>query len=479
MSRLRTRLILAFLAATLGPLAATLWVTSWLLERSLSYSSTRELDEISRSLERTGREFYQRAREALREAAKSGRLRPERFLSDKRGEWPAEVEQFFSSADAERFLTGGEEGNRLDLLVRRDGGVWRYSQGLGQVAMGRLARQYADARETVEAARSRDLRRGLLYTFLVLAAGVWAVSLALLAFSAHRISKPIRKLTAGLAELAAGNLSVRVEVEGGGEIGRAVEAFNHTAEQLERSREKLVFVTRLASWQALGRKMAHELKNSLTPIRLTAEELVARRGGAESDAIEQAAQIIVDEVNRLEKRVRAFSELAAEPPVRMAPLEANAIVEERAGFLRAAHPEVVYTLRLDPSRPHVLGDEDLLRAVLTNLLENAAEAAGPGGVVLAVSAARDGKVYFEVHDSGPGLSMHARGTLFEPTISFKKSGMGLGLSIARKSALLSGGDITLIQGELGGAAFRVEMNACAAPEPAANTKEPCPQNVSC
>ena len=61
----------------------------------------------------------------------------------------------------------------------------------------------------------------------------------------------------------------------------------------------------------------------------------------------------------------------------------------------------------------------------------------------------------EVHDSGPGLSEQARASLFQPTISFKKRGMGLGLSIARKSALLSGGDIELVKGELGGAGFRV------------------------
>jgi C4-dicarboxylate-specific signal transduction histidine kinase len=64
-------------------------------------------------------------------------------------------------------------------------------------------------------------------------------------------------------------------------------------------------------------------------------------------------------------------------------------------------------------------------------------------------------VAIEVHDSGPGLSEQARASLFQPTISFKKRGMGLGLSIARKSALLSGGDIILVKGELGGAGFRV------------------------
>ena len=100
-------------------------------------------------------------------------------------------------------------------------------------------------------------------------------------------------------------------------------------------------------------------------------------------------------------------------------------------------------------------DEDLVKGVLTNLLENAAEAAGPGGQILAATLAFDSKVAIEIHDSGPGLSEQARRSLFQPTISFKPGGMGLGLSIARRSAVLSGGDIELVNGELGGAGFRV------------------------
>ena len=81
--------------------------------------------------------------------------------------------------------------------------------------------------------------------------------------------------------------------------------------------------------------------------------------------------------------------------------------------------------------------------------------ASGNAAVLGVTAEENGRVAIEVHDSGPGLSESARASLFQPTISFKKRGMGLGLSIARKSALLSGGDILLVKGELGGAGFRV------------------------
>jgi signal transduction histidine kinase len=100
-----------------------------------------------------------------------------------------------------------------------------------------------------------------------------------------------------------------------------------------------------------------------------------------------------------------------------------------------------------------------VKGILTNLLQNAGEAAGPGGSVLAITRSDGNEVAMEVHDSGSGISEEASATLFEPTITFKKHGMGLGLSIAKKNALLSRGDITLVDGELGGAAFRVTLPA--------------------
>jgi nitrogen fixation/metabolism regulation signal transduction histidine kinase len=221
----------------------------------------------------------------------------------------------------------------------------------------------------------------------------------------------------------------------------------------------LIHVTRLASWQALARKMAHEVKNSLTPIRLTMEEMISRNGESDHAFLEQAAQIVADEVHTLERRVKAFSEFASEPPVMPCDIDINALVEERISFLKSAHPEVIYELRLAGERPVAFADPDLIKGVLTNLLENAAEAARPGGVVIASTTLAGSKLNIEVHDSGPGLSAQAQSTLFEPSISFKKGGMGLGLSIARRSALLCGGDLLTIDGELGGAGFRVVLGA--------------------
>jgi nitrogen fixation/metabolism regulation signal transduction histidine kinase len=454
---LRARLIAIFLVATLAPLAATWWITTSLLERSLAYSSTDQLDRMSRTLEVAGREVYQQAREALKHDVETHREAGREWNRAAGAEWPAEVRAFWESGDAERFDLS-EDGRTLAYYVRRAGGVRAYARRLG-VDMTRIGNEYRQARETVERSKDLDLRHGFVSTFVLLAAAVWICSLTLLILMAYRISRPIRQLTEGLDRLASGDESVRLANARNDEIGRAIQAFNGMAAQLAENRSRLVYLTQLASWQLLARKTAHELKNSLTPIRLTMEEILARNAGAGDPLIDQAARIVVDETESLERRIRAFSEFATEPPVEPRTVEVNAAVGERIGFLRSGHPEVRYDTLLAVDVPGATADPDLLNGILTNLLENAAEAAGPGGSVLVKTAAEGGRVTIEVEDSGPGLSAEARRSLFEPTISFKKGGMGLGLSIARKNALLMGGDIVLFDGSLGGAAFRVTLAA--------------------
>jgi nitrogen fixation/metabolism regulation signal transduction histidine kinase len=347
---------------------------------------------------------------------------------------------------------------------------------------------------------ARDLRRGFTLTLLLLLGAAWLISLLPLVLIAHRVSQPIRHLTAALTDFAGGDWSRRLErraqsnapalsssnapalslskgpalslskgpalssskgpalsLSKGDEVTRAVDAFNHMADQLEENRERIVYLARMASWQTLARKTAHELKNSLTPIRLTVEEMQARHPPGERAFMDQAVQIVVSEIESLERRVRAFSEFASEPQVRPEALDINAIVTERIALLRPMHPDVIYDLRLDERRPRAHADPDMVNGILTNLLQNAAEAAGASGTIVVSTREEGERVQIEVHDSGPGLSAEVAATLFEPTISFKTRGMGLGLSIVRKNALLTGGDVSAIPGVLGGAAFRVSL----------------------
>lgn len=440
---LRTRLIAVFVLATLLPLGLTLWTTLQLVDRSLELAPLNELQDVTQSLEETGRGLYQQAREDLRRDVNEGRMSAVVAPKDTLDE-----------GAQESFVLGGKQGEVLHYYVRHGEQVLDYSREL-RVPLKQIQGQISDARKALEVPQAHDIRGGFSRTLILVSAGLWVGALAVLIFLASKITKPVRQLTRGLGKVATGDLSTRVGSSASGEIGEALVAFNEMAGQMEQAREHLIQVTRVASWQALARKMAHEVKNSLTPIRLTVDEMVSRNG-ASDPFLEQAAQIVTDEITTLEKRVRAFSDFAAEPPVELQPLDMSALIEERVSFLRTAHPDIDYELPLNSIRT-VLADPDLIKGVLTNLLENAAQAVGGSGSIRVKTIPDGSRLNIEVHDSGPGLSEQARATLFEPSISFKKGGMGLGLSIARRSAVLCGGDLQAVEGELGGAAFRLTL----------------------
>ena len=460
--RLRHKLVLVFLAATLLPLAAILWMSSALMSRSLAFIATDDVAALAQSLEQVGREYYRLARQRLKDDADAGRLEPQRLGAASRSAWSQPLQQFWESGDAERFILSEPVGDRLQYAARRGEELWLYTASLDGVRMGAITRTIAETRARAGDLRQRDLPRGFTLALVLSSALVWTLSLAIVFYLSVRISRPIQELTTGLGQVAAGRFETRLPPAASrDEIGQAVAAFNMTADRLQRNRERLVYLTQVASWQMLARKMAHELKNSLTPIRLTVEEIVARQSSADAAFFERAAAIVVDEVTSLERRVRAFSEFAAEPEAHAARLDLGALAHERVALLCAAHPGVAYQVRAaegaSGDAPGAWADADQVKGILTNLLENAAEAAGDGGSVLVITALAGGDAVVEVHDSGPGVSAEARSRLFEPSISFKKHGMGLGLAISRKNALLAGGELSLVEGQLGGAAFRLVL----------------------
>jgi len=246
-NRLRNRLVLIFLAATLAPLAATIWITTSLLEESIDTSSTARLDKLSKSLRVTARELYDRASEDLKRQARAGAIQPHKYEPLDRASWPEAIKIFSGGLEGERVVRAGQDGNRLDYLVRHGNEIWSYSESLGDVAMDRLTREIRDARRAVEEADARDLRRGIKRTYVLLAAAIWLVSLGMLVFLAHRISRPIQELTTGLGKLASGDLNARVPPRRDDEIGRAIGAFNNMAARLQESTERLVY---LRNWQA-------------------------------------------------------------------------------------------------------------------------------------------------------------------------------------------------------------------------------------
>src|SRR4030095_10672229 len=163
MTTLRTRLIAAFLAATILPLVATIWITTTLIDRSLGYSTTGELDQLSRTLQSTVRHLYQRERDALKQDAVSGRLTPTSFAVADARNWPDAVRAFWDSGEQERFRLSGSDGDHLDYLRRRDeGGAVKgrdaFTRDLRGVRMDQLAAQLRETRQVIDSGHGSGLR---------------------------------------------------------------------------------------------------------------------------------------------------------------------------------------------------------------------------------------------------------------------------------------------------------------------------------
>jgi nitrogen fixation/metabolism regulation signal transduction histidine kinase len=233
----------------------------------------------------------------------------------------------------------------------------------------------------------------------------------------------------------------------------------------------LLHAQRDAAWGEVARRLAHEIKNPLTPIQLAAERLRRRLheklGQDDADLLERATHTIVQQVESLKGMVNAFSEYARAPDLKLTELDMNELVAEAVELHRSQEARAVIDLHLDPALPPVQADRSRLRQVLNNLITNGLEATdgtpagrievsthhqgGPGG----------GKAVIMVADNGHGFDREMLARVFEPYVTGKPRGTGLGLAIVKKIAEEHGGSIEASNRLEGGAYVRVMLPVAA------------------
>lgn len=276
-------------------------------------------------------------------------------------------------------------------------------------------------------------------------AAIFALGLALATLGglllARRITRPVEALTQAARQLSRGPASLRVDAKASGEVGELISTFNGMVRELEAKTEQLLASERIAAWQEVARRLAHEIKNPLTPIRMSLETLVAEGHGepARFQALfRQSATVMLEEVDRLRRIVDEFSRFARLPKPALSEVDLSELVSQ-ALVLLSAHPEGVELIhRLEPAA-FVSADRDQLTQVLHNLVKNAQEALPGGGKIEVRVRTAQNEVLLEVEDSGPGIAPEARAHLFEPYFTTKQGGTGLGLAIAARICQEHGG----------------------------------------
>jgi signal transduction histidine kinase len=264
-------------------------------------------------------------------------------------------------------------------------------------------------------------------------------------YMAERIADPVNRLTRATRRIARGDLDARIVTSSTDEFRRLVDAFNSMAADLRRQRGELERTNRLEAWAEMARQVAHDIKNPLTPIQLSAEHLRRvheDRGDPLSPVLESCVDTILSQVRLLRQISAEFSSFASSPVARRAPVALNDVVEEVLQPYRAAPPRgVTIETQLAADLPLLQLDRTLVARALVNVIENALHAMPGGGTLAVRTLVHGGLTVLEVADTGVGMDEEARARLFEPYFSTKASGTGLGLTIAKRNVELNGGSI--------------------------------------
>jgi signal transduction histidine kinase len=267
-------------------------------------------------------------------------------------------------------------------------------------------------------------------------------------FMAERIADPINRLSHATRRIAQGDLDARIAATSADELGRLVHDFNRMADDLKRQRAELERTQRLEAWAEMARQVAHDIKNPLTPIQLSAEHaqrVNIDRGRPLSPTLDECVGAILHQVALLRQIASEFSSFASSPTARPEPTSLPALLEEVVSPYRTALAgRVRLTVDAPGDLPPVMLDRNLFARAVTNVIENALHAM-PGGGALTIRArasesAAD-QVIVEVVDTGVGMDTEAVSRIFEPYFSTKATGTGLGLTIAKRNIELTGGVI--------------------------------------
>jgi two-component system nitrogen regulation sensor histidine kinase NtrY len=235
---------------------------------------------------------------------------------------------------------------------------------------------------------------------------------------------------------------------------------------------ELLQAQRLAAWREVAQRIAHEIKNPLTPIQLSAQRLRRRLGDRSADdrrILEECTETIIQEVDGLKHLVNEFSRFARMPALTLRPTDLRPVVDGVVALYRESHPGLSLTAHADPDFPLVGVDADQIRRAILNLVDNAVEAVGGAGhVEVELSCDLDaGRARIAVSDDGTGIAPDVRDKVFVPYFSTKANGMGLGLAIVHQIVTDHGGTIRVDDNMPRGSRFVIELPLADAATPVA------------
>ena len=283
---------------------------------------------------------------------------------------------------------------------------------------------------------------------------------------ARRLIRRIHELGNATSLVGEGDLSVRVSPGTKDEVGELVESFNAMVSELSVNRARIEYLQKISAWQEMARRLAHEIKNPLTPIQLAAQQLKEKYDGEDpvfGNLLSQSTEIIREEVETLRRLTSDFAAFAKLPAIRPEEVNLAEFLSECESSLQpvAAQRGVTLVFEETDETLRVMVDRIMMKRVIDNLVRNATDAIIDAHTedprITVVSTRRKSKKKLEaeirVVDNGPGVAPEHHPSIFDPYFTTKSEGTGLGLAISKKIILEHGGRIWLDDQADAGAAF--------------------------
>ncbi|MDX2089065.1 MAG: ATP-binding protein [Kofleriaceae bacterium] len=308
-----------------------------------------------------------------------------------------------------------------------------------------------------------NVLRKLTLTSAALAAGALLAVVLLGLLVARRTARDLDKLVEGSLAAARGDLDHRVPVRSKDEVGAVANAFNFMMEDLKTSKEKLVIAERIAAWQEIARRLAHEIKNPLTPIQMAMDTLRKtwkKQHPSFGEILDESTSTVLEEADRLKHIVTEFSDFARMPKPELSRIVLNDVVKNAVKLYQEAAPVEIH---LGERLPELDADKNQINQVVLNLVENSRDAIGKregGKVTITTRLGEAGdRVLLVVEDNGPGVPAELKDKVFAPYFTTKhaKGGTGLGLAIVHRIVSDHGGRIMVSDAKGGGARFTIEL----------------------
>ena len=309
------------------------------------------------------------------------------------------------------------------------------------------------------AAADRAVRELQLAAALLAVLGI-ALAALLGAVWSSQVSRPVERLAAFSQRLAQGDWDELLTLRSVGELQTLVHALERMRSDLRRYREQLIIGERHAAWSLMARKVAHEIKNPLTPIVISISDLKRSYELGRPDfpsILDHAVRTVSEEVQTLKHLLEEFSALGRFPAPVFEPCDAGALLADLEALYAREVAEGRFQVRQPAAPVVVTADAAQLRQALVNLVKNGLEAIDGNGCVTLVAAAAGEGLEIAVTDTGPGLTPEQRAQLFVPGFTTKAAGSGLGLTIVERIVHDHRGTIAVEPGTRGGTVFRVVL----------------------